>query len=492
MELSSIQSLLQSRRTFWIVLGLTILLFAIANLPWQLDDYDQAKQAFTSFEMIKEGHWLYQRTPNEKVATKPPLVGWISAALFTTTKSWGIAWRLPSIVAALALLALVYQAALNAYGRDAGLIAMSAFGLNLLALRLATLVRTDMPLALIIFLLGWQIWEKIRKNEPWQTRDRVIAFVLLAASMLIKGPIVCAFLLPGIVLFEWRRRRHPTTTSAWCGWSPWLGAFAIFILWVVGGILFAPNFFHEVVIREFGGRFGETVHRPQPIYFYLPHLLHKFAPWSILGIALVILKLAVEKISVRRWWQRGSPEMVWLFCWSVGGLLIMSFIPSKRVDRIFPVVPPLCLLLVALFGRAFSQEKLRSRAVQWSAIALIFACVFSGGYTAAKVLIGYREDRGALAQFGHAVRAEAKARGWRYEVIGGNDEGLLLYLERLHFLEPEDVIAKWNARTIDAVIAPDEERPRLLRDLEGSIPAPLRSWREGDQRTPHYILLTRS
>ena len=37
-------------------------------------------------------------------------------------------------------------------------------------------------------------------------------------------------------------------------------------------------------MREFVGRFGETIHRPQPLLFYLPHLLHKFAPWSVLMI----------------------------------------------------------------------------------------------------------------------------------------------------------------------------------------------------------------
>ena len=81
MELSRLENLLQSERTRWVVAGLTILLFAIANLPWQLDDYDQAKQAFTSFEMIKEGRWFYQRTPHEHVATKPPVVGWISGLM---------------------------------------------------------------------------------------------------------------------------------------------------------------------------------------------------------------------------------------------------------------------------------------------------------------------------------------------------------------------------------------------------------------------------
>src|SRR4029078_9638932 len=125
-------------------------------------DYDQAKQAFTSFEMVKEGHWLYQHTPHQRVATKPPLVGWISAALFGVTRSWEIAWRLPSLIAALALAFVLFRAAKGAYGKVAAVTALGAFGLILLSPRLATLVRTDMPLALVIFLMGLLIWQKIR------------------------------------------------------------------------------------------------------------------------------------------------------------------------------------------------------------------------------------------------------------------------------------------------------------------------------------------
>lgn len=478
--------------TSWCVVTLIVLLLAISNLPWQLDDYDQAKQAFTSYEMVNEGQWLYQRTPNEKVATKPPLVGWISAGIFDVTGSWNLAWRLPSLLTALALLALIYRAAARAYGSLSGLLAMSAFGLNMLSLRLATLVRTDMALTLIVFLLGWQIWKKIRTNDPWRMQDRWLSFALLTAAMLIKGPIVYAFLLPGIVVFQWRRRKNPTTVGAWSGWWPWLFSFAVFLLWAIDGIFFAHNFYDQVVVREFVERFGETVHKPQAIYFYLPHLLHKFAPWSLLLIALAILKMTAGQTRLRDWWRRGSPEIVWLVVWSLGGLFIMSLIPSKRVDRIFPVIAPLCLFLGALVGRSLAQEKLRERVMNWSAIALICACLVGAGYTTVKIAIAYHEHRGALVSFGHAVRAEAAAQGWRYEVIGGEQEGLLLYLRKLHFAEPADVIAKWNAGEINAVVAPEADRPLLLRDLGGSIPARLQSWRGNDKHTPHYIVLTKS
>src|SRR5215469_7762672 len=213
------EKLLQDRRTPWVIAALIAVLFVTANLPWQLDDYDQAKQAFTSFEMVKEGHWLYQRTPHEAVATKPPLVGWISATLFALTRSWEIAWRLPSLLTAVVLAIVLVRATKDAYGSIPALIALSAFGFNLLSPRLATLVRTDMPLAFVIFLIGLLIWQKIRARTEWKLRDQIYIFVLLTAAMLIKGPIVYAFLLPGIALFAWRSLNG----HAWPGWWPWIG-----------------------------------------------------------------------------------------------------------------------------------------------------------------------------------------------------------------------------------------------------------------------------
>src|SRR5437879_10552062 len=264
-SLDMTENLLEVRRTLWVVAALIIRLCAIANLPRQLDDYDQAKQAFTSFEMVKEGHWLYQHTPHERVATKPPLVGWISATLFAVTRSWEIAWRLPSLVAGLALAVVLFRAAKNAYGKVAAVIAVGAFGLNLLSPRLATLVRTDMPLALVIFLIGLLIWQKIRSETEWGLRDQVYIFALLTVAMLIKGPIVYAFLLPGIALFEWRGRvsalRRPDAAArrpyqrAWPGRWPWIASLAVFLFWVIGGILFTPGFFDQVVMREFVARF---------------------------------------------------------------------------------------------------------------------------------------------------------------------------------------------------------------------------------------------
>jgi 4-amino-4-deoxy-L-arabinose transferase-like glycosyltransferase len=516
-------NLLEDQRTVWVVAAVSFLLFLIGNLPWQLDDYDQAKQAYTSFEMIKEGRWFYQQTPHGRVATKPPLVGWVSAGLFAITRSWEVSWRLPSLLAAIALAVLLFRTANSSYGSIAGLVAFSAFGLNLLSPRLATLVRTDMPLALAIFLIGLLIWQKIQRHEEWKSRARFYLFALLTMAMLIKGPIVYAFLLPGIALFEWWRRRHlpsgrrngavspcpgshderldiPTQSGpqgAWSGWWPWIASLAIFLLWVTGGILFQPGFFDEVVMREFLGRFGETIHRPQPLYFYLPHLVHKFAPWSILLIAIALFDLASRRWKIGAAFRKISPETFWLLCWSLGGLIVMSLIPSKRVDRVFPVIPPLCLLLAAqIGGRVRSSDGSASRpsspAVtieELGTIALVLAIMLTGSYTTWKVVTGYRDHRDALAIFGRDVRREAEAHQWRYEVVFAKDEGLLLYLRKTHYIEPDRAIAEWNGGKLDALVASTEKAPRLIPQLQGATVSQLKSRDRKKEQGTGYVLI---
>src|SRR5947199_4628283 len=232
--------------------------------------------------------------------------------------------------------------------------------------------------------------------------------------MLIKGPIVYAFLLPGIAinavavaLWATRAPRTARRLQAWPGWWPWIASLAVFLFWVIGGILFTPGFFDQVVMREFVARFGETIHRPQPLYFYLPHLLHKFAPWTVLIMGIAVFDLASRRWRIGAGFREMSPRTFWLLCWSLGGLLAMSLIPSKRVDRIFPILPPLCLLLAAQIGKCAvcshgsvspsskslnvdltghrpvttEGERTRGRICFWRAVALLLSILVTGGYT---------------------------------------------------------------------------------------------------------------
>jgi hypothetical protein len=267
-------------------------------------------------------------------------------------------------------------------------------------------------------------------------------------------------------------------------------------MWVAGGIRFQPGFYEEVVMREFVGRFGETIHRPQPLLFYLPHLLHKFAPWSLLMIAIAALDFRSRNWQLRTVFREMSPETFWLLYWSIGGLIVMSLIPSKRVDRIFPVIPPLCLLLAAqINGRDAALRRpvgAARRPYFWTVAALVLAVVFTCGYTSWKVITGYRNHRDALAVFGRNVRHEAEAHHWRYEAVSAKDEGMLLYLRKTHFVEPADAVIEWNAGSLDALVASQQKAAVLMNELKGDAIAQSEpNQRQKHQQGSGYVLITR-
>jgi hypothetical protein len=192
----------------------------------------------------------------------------------------------------------------------------------------------------------------------------------------------------------------------------------------------------------------------------------------------------------------------------------MSLIPSKRVDRIFPVIPPLCLLLAAQISNLRSSSRsdgfpavnleidgcpsgrsLPAKAATlrpYVVVTLALAILFTGGYTSWKVITGYRDHRNALAIFGRNIRHEAESHHWRYEVVSAKDEGLLLYLRKTHFIPPADAITEWNAGNLDALVASKEKAAVLMSELKGDAIAQSQlNEREQQQEGRGYVLITR-
>ena len=210
-------------------------------------------------------------------------------------------------------------------------------------------------------------------------------------------------------------------------------------------------------------------------------------------IAIAFVDLRSREWRLRSAFREMSPETFWLLCWGVGGLIAMSLIPSKRVDRIFPVVPPLCLLLAAQVSGTVSAPR-QAVPEAWRpflVVALIFGILFTGGYTILKVVSGYRDHRDALAVFGRKVRHEAEARQWRCEVVSAKDEGLLLYLRKTHFIEPDRAQAEWNDGNLDALVVSTEKAPAVMPQLQGAAVSQLKSNQARDGRETGYVLITR-
>jgi hypothetical protein len=156
-------------------------------------------------------------------------------------------------------------------------------------------------------------------------------------------------------------------------------------------------------------------------------------------------------------------------------------------------VPPLCLLLAAQIAGGFRIRQTDERVLQWSAAALLFSIVFTGGYTAAKVLSDYRDHADHLEVFSRAVNEQAVAHHWRYEVISGNGggyEGMLLYLQKPRFLKPDEAVREWNGGALDALAIPKDKISELMPQLQNAI-APLQSVDRKTDPQIGYLLVTR-
>jgi len=80
---------------------------------------------------------------------------------------------------------------------------------------------------------------------------------------------------------------------------------------------------------------------------------------------------------------------------------------------------------------------------------------------------------------------------WRYEAVAANDEGMLLYLEKTHFVEPNRAVVEWNRGSLDALVVAAEDAPGLMRDLRDAALSGLRSSERKDEPGWGYVLLTR-
>src|SRR5439155_1494112 len=102
------------------------------------------------------------------------------------------------------------------------------------------------------------------------------------------------------------------------------------------------------------------------------------------------------------------------------------------------------------------------------------------------------DRRDAFAVFGRKVRHEAEARQWRCEVVSAKDEGLLLYLRKTHFIEPDRAQAEWNDGNLDALVVSTEKAPAVMPQLQGAAVSQLKSNQARDGRETGYVLITRS
>src|ERR1051325_905387 len=94
----------------WIMFMLMALLLLAAGIglrdPWPSDE---PRFTLAAKQMVESGDWLFPHRGSELYSDKPPMLMWTEAASYTVLRSWRAAFLLPSLLAALGTLLLVYD-----------------------------------------------------------------------------------------------------------------------------------------------------------------------------------------------------------------------------------------------------------------------------------------------------------------------------------------------------------------------------------------------
>jgi 4-amino-4-deoxy-L-arabinose transferase-like glycosyltransferase len=335
------------------------LAFDLGRAP--LQTWDEARQAANAFEMLHSGgQWLittFAYRP-DLWNTKPPLLIWLQALSMAALGPAPLAVRLPTLLATLGAVGLLYGA-----GRRLG-----RPGLGLLAGALLVTMpgylgphvgrSGDYDALLSLWVLA-QLLATFALAETGRARYLALAAAAVSAAVLTKG--VAGLLgLPGLGLYLLLRGRLGPLLRRPAFWLAGAGALAAPALYYLLREQALPGYWAAVWANEVGGRYANTMSAvPRPWCYHLYNLWPQIWPWGLL-LPLVGL-LAVGPATASR--RLGGLLALFLGNW----LLVISLTQTKLEWYTAPMLPPLALLLALGLGAAYEWGQRRWPGRGWLA-----------------------------------------------------------------------------------------------------------------------------
>lgn len=328
----------------WIAVG-AVLLPYLGFWAYGLFDLDEGFYASVAWEMARSGDWITPRYNGAPWFEKPVLLYWVTAP-FVALRPDELGARLPSVLASLATLAVLYGLGRRPLGEAAALLGALVLGTSLLFVGLGRMIMTDPWLVLALTFALLALW---RSLEPGGGRWRTWAGIGVGVGILAKGPI--ALILFAAVAVVWAVLDPASRRSLARGWLvPALAGLVVVACWylpawLVDGSLFVREFLIEQNVNRFLG--GDVAHRVPWSYgwaYYLPVLLLGMFPWS-LGIPIAWPRRADRDEEPARRFRR--------FCatWAAVVVLLFTASGSKLPHYVAPALPPLALLVGAELAR---------------------------------------------------------------------------------------------------------------------------------------------
>jgi len=334
-----------------VVIAIIVLFWGLGSI--ELMSLNEGRRALAIKEMASTGNWLLPHLNGELYLTKPPLLYWLSS---TFALGWGVnEWtlRLPSALAASAVLWMTYRFTLKQSGQWAALFSVQLLIANLGFVMLARRCEIEMLLTALCVGSVLSALQYIQDSSNQNSAHKnwiYLSYFLLALALMTKGPLVLLFVtLPLLVAAIYSKNPHiKIVLLNWRGWLIFLIvglAWYAAVSWQLGFDIWA-----KVVQRDMLGKMQGDIAKP----------LLSYAGWIAVDFILLITLFFVRSKDFFRQ-QIRQPHQLVLVLAAVLPLIIFSIFSNKHAKYLLPIYPLISILLAIKLATLFDAGKVRTK-----------------------------------------------------------------------------------------------------------------------------------
>ncbi|MCP4622870.1 MAG: hypothetical protein GY850_05000 [bacterium] len=317
---------------YLLILGAFVIFYRLGDRDMWTGNESEA--AVAGWDIAETGRILIPHILDEPILdNRPPGAWWLIAASYKLTGVRNtLTARLPSALAALACIFLVYAMGRRAANENVGFLSALILMGMLFFVFIGRQSQQDMLLTLATTLCLWAFWRSLDNNEP--VFRFVMAFqVFMGFGVLIKGPAIVINLfgpLAAYVVYSrcWRKIK-------WTSYIVTLPVSLCLSLWWYIYVWFGWPSMRDVLVQRFTDQ--STLH-VEAFYWYFIHLPELLGPALIL---VPLLPIGWMKASPT---QRRGPLGLFLIS-ALAMFFVYCLFPSKSTHYLVPILPALSLAL---------------------------------------------------------------------------------------------------------------------------------------------------
>jgi 4-amino-4-deoxy-L-arabinose transferase-like glycosyltransferase len=349
----------------WLLLAALLVLGAGIGLrdPWPSDE---PRFALVAKTMVDSGDWLFPHRGSELYSDKPPMLMWLQALSYLLVRDWRVAFLLPSLLAGLGTLWLVWDLGRRLFTPRAGLLAavavLAAFMFGFQFKR----AQIDPLITFLITLANWGLVRHLVLGPHW--RMYWLGCFAAGLGVITKGVGVIALLM--LLPYALARRRGwqrlaATRGDAWrwaAGAPAFLAAIALWLVPVAAAALargtpeylgYLQDILFNQTARRYAGQVGG--HYGKGWYYFIVVALVHFFPLS--------LAYASGWREWRAAWAARDGRYAVLLGWCALVFLFFTLAAGKREVYLLPLLPMLALALGPTLERIEGAPWLRRTAL---------------------------------------------------------------------------------------------------------------------------------